>query len=89
MNAKTDENGKATILGTLQSDGITPIPIKINPVNKAVKVIDATTGTASVRVNASIDDNGRPVWLGVSSADMTTIIPVATDINGNLLIKST
>jgi hypothetical protein len=89
MEAKTDNNGVKTMLGVLQSDGKTPICIKVNPVNNAIKVIDDTTGTASTRKDSIKDHNGVPVLMGVSSADMTTLIPLAVDSSGNLLIKST
>lgn len=88
-NAKHDENGIPTILGTLQSDGITTVNIKVNPSNNALKVVDDTTGTASTRTNAPIDENHVSAWMGVSSADMTTLIPIACDSSGNLLIQST
>lgn len=84
-----DSNSVATFLGTLQSDGTTPVAIKVNPANLALKVVDASTGTASTRTTASKDANGVSVWMGVSSADMTTLIPIAADSSGNLLIKST
>lgn len=88
-NAKIDENGIKTILGTLQSDGVTPIRLKIDPSTKRAKMYDGTTGTASTRTNASRDENGHPVLMGVSSDDMTTPIPIAMDVDGNILIKST
>lgn len=88
-NAKIDENNIPTVLGTLQSDGQTTIPLNINPTNNAAKVIDDTTGTASTRINAPRDGNFKPAWIGVSSTDMITPIPVAIDSSGNLLIKST
>ena len=88
-DAARDKNRNPTLLGTLQSDGITPTPIQVNPANLALKVIDATTGTASTLVDAPRDNNRVPVMMGVSSSDMTTPVPIAVDINGNLLIQST
>lgn len=88
-NASIDENHTPTILGTLQSDGVTAVPMAVNPTSNSIKVMDGTTGTASTRTTASRDGNGNTVWMGVSSADMTTLIPIAVDASGNLLIKST
>ncbi len=88
-NSATDGNHVGTFAGTLQSDGTTYVPIKVNPANKAIKVADDTTGTASTRLTAPRDGNGKVAWMGVSSADMTTLIPIATDSNGNLLVQST
>ena len=88
-NAKIDSNGVRTLLGTLQSDGVTTVLIKVNPVNSALSAANGTTGTASTRVNAPRDENGTPALLGVSSVDGVTLIPIAVDSNGNLLIQST
>jgi len=89
MESKKDNNGVASALGVLDSDGITPICIKINPVNNALKVVDDTTGTASTSTTAIKDNNGVPVLMGLDYSDMKTLIPIAVDIDGNLLIKST
>lgn len=83
-----DNNGVSTALGTLQSDGITPVCIKVNPINNALKVVDDTTGTASTSTIAIKNNNGVSVLMGVSSADMETLIPIAIDSNGYLLINS-
>ena len=87
-DAKTDNNGVKTALGTLDSDGKTPICIKVNPANNAIKVVDGTTGTASTSTTAIKDNNGVPVLMGLNYSDMKTLIPLAVDINGNLLVKS-
>ena len=88
-NSKKDDNNVNTLLGTLQSDGITLVNIKINPVNGAMKVIDSSAGTYISRTNDLRDDNDVPAMLGVSSTDNKTPILVCADSNGNLLIKST
>ena len=88
-NAKIDENGVKTILGTLDSDGQTTTRLKINPANGGAKCMDGTTGTASTRTNAPRDENEHPAWIGVSSVDGVTPVPVAFDSNGNILIQST
>lgn len=90
MQVIRDENRTTGISGTLQSDGVTQVAIKVNPANgNSVKVLDDTTGTASTLTQAIRDENRVPVWMGVSSSDMTTLVPIAVDINGNLLIQST
>lgn len=88
-NSPTDNNHVSTFAGTLQSNGATYVPATVNPTNKALKVLDGTTGTASTRITAPRDGNGKVAWMGVSSADMTTLIPIAMDSNGNLLVQST
>lgn len=89
MDAKKDSNGVATALGVLDSDGVTPICIKVNPATGALNVLDDTTGTASTSTNAIKDNNGVPVLMGLDYSDMKTLIPIAVDSNGNLLVKST
>lgn len=88
-NASHDDNGVPTKLGTLTTDGVTPQPIAVNPSNKAVKVNNGTTGTASTRTVAPRDANDVPTWLGVSSVDGVTLVPIAVDSNGLLQVQST
>lgn len=89
-NAGIDQNGKSTILGTLNSDGVTIVPIKANPTNHGLKIDDNTTGSDAGNNlgNANIDENGKPVLTALSSAGDGTIVEVYTDVNGNLLINS-
>jgi hypothetical protein len=89
MEAPRDSNRITTLLGTLQSDGVTPIAVQTNPATGGVKVMDGTTGTASTRTDAPRDNNRVPAMMGVSSTDGVTPIPIAVDINGNILIQST
>ena len=89
MQVIRDNNRTTGVSGTLDSDGVTQVAVKVNPANNAVKAIDAATGTASTRVAALRDENRVSAWMGVSSSDMTTLIPIAVDVNGNLLIQST
>lgn len=88
MNAKRDENNISTILGTLNSDGVTPIRIKINPANGGMKVDDNTTGTYIPRTNDIRDENNVPALMGVSEADNKTPILVYANSSGELLIDS-
>ena len=87
--AKRDNNRQPTLLGTLQSDGLTPTLLKVNPTNGAVKVVDGATGTASTLVDAPRDNNRVTAMMGVSSTDGKTPVPMAVDVNGNWLIQST
>jgi hypothetical protein len=88
-DAPRDFNRQPTALGTLQSDGVTPISLRVNPTNSAIKVVDSTTGTASTRVDASRDNNRVPVMMAVSSTDGVTPVPMSVDVNGAWLIQST
>lgn len=88
-NAKIDGNGVRTALATLQSDGVTPIRVAVNPANLAMKATDASTGANLASAIAKRDENSKTVFMGVSSADMVTLVPIAVDASGNLLIQST
>ena len=85
-----DENSRTTILGTLDSDGISIVQVKVNPVNHALKISDDTTGSDNGNNNgvANLDQNSRPVWTALSSAEDGTLVEVYADVNGNLLVNS-
>jgi hypothetical protein len=90
ISAVRDANHIPAIIGTLDSDGVTVVAIKINPANNAIKTIDATTGSSfSTAVNAQQDANRVDALWGISSADGITPVYIAVDVNGNLLIQST
>ena len=88
-NAKRDENGTPTMLGTLQSNGVTPVLVYVNPSTNSIKVVDSSSGSNLGSAIAKRDENSVPVLMGVSSADGVTPVPIATDESGNLLIQST
>lgn len=87
--ARKDNNSVETMLGTLQSDGVTPSLIKGNPSNHCLEIDDNTTGTdqSTVKV-AKRDQNSVPVLLAVSEVDGTTPVQVYVDASGNLLVDS-
>lgn len=89
MNAARDGNGKPTWIGTLNSDGSTPIRIKVNASSfNSVKVIDDTVGSDNGGSSARRDGNYATTLIGVSSADGITPVCVYADSSGNLLINS-
>lgn len=88
MNASRDNNRVPVCLGTLNTDGLTPIAVRVNDANHSIKVVDATTGSVPTYPNASRDQNRVTTMWGVSSADGVTPIAIATDSDGNLLIDS-
>ena len=88
MNTPRDENRIPTLLGTLNTNGLTPVSVKASPTN-ALNVSNGTTGTDYGRSDAVRDDNRVPVLLAVSSVNGVTPIEVYTDSSGNLLVQST
>lgn len=87
-NASRDENNVPTMLGTLNTDGVTVVPVKANPTTHALEIVDGNTGTNYGDGQASRDENFVPVLLAVSSVDGVTPVPVYVDVNGNLLVDS-
>lgn len=88
ISAPRDANRIPTILGTLNTDGITVVSMYVNPLNNAVKVSDDTTGTNHITLNVQRDANRIPAFWGVSSTDGVTPVSIYVDSSGNLLIDS-
>lgn len=87
-NAPRDNNRQPTLLGTLNTDGLTPVPIKVDS-SHSLQTSDGTTGSDYGRGSAVRDGNRIPVILGVSSADGVTPVEIYCDSSGNLLVQST
>lgn len=88
-NAKRDQNYAPTILGVLNTDGETLVPIKVNATNHSLKVENADTGSDNGPDNAPHDENYVPALMAVSSADGVTPVVVYANSDGELLIQST
>lgn len=87
--APRDQNRVPALLGTLNTDGVTPTVVLADPSNHAIKVNDDTTGSDMGGHNAVRDQNRVPVLLAVSSADGRTIIPIYANSSGQLMVQST
>lgn len=86
--APRDENRVPALLATLNTDGVTPIAVKVNSNTHALKAVDASTGSDNGRTIAARDENRVPVLMAVSSADGITPVEVYADVDGSLLIDS-
>lgn len=90
ISTPRDANRIPTSMGTLNTDGVTPVSICVNPSNNAVCYSNGTGGSSfSTALNAKRDANRVPVYWGISSADGITPIYIAVDSLGNLLTQST
>lgn len=87
-DAPRDPNQIPALLGVLNTNGLTIVPIKANPSNHALKVSDGTTGSDHGPVNAKRDQNQVTSLVATSSADGITPVVVYADSSGNLLIDS-
>lgn len=88
-NAKKDQNRVSTIICALNTDGITPVNIKVDPTSHYLYVSDGTTGSDNGTINAQRDQNRVTCLVGVSSADFSTPVEIYADSSNNLLTKST
>lgn len=85
MNAPTDQNHVPAKLGVWCVDGVTLIPIAIDPDNggvmtDSVSTIGFTPGSIDFR-----DENYRPCWMAVNSVDGSPI-PIFVNADGAILI---
>lgn len=87
-NASRDDNNVPTLLGALNTDGVTPVKVMVNSTNHGIEVDDNSTGTDHGVSRAVRDANSVPVLMAVSSADGVTPVEVYVDSNGHLLIDS-
>jgi len=87
-DAPRDANQVPAHIGVLNTDGLTVVPIKANPVSHGLKVSDGTTGSDNGPKNAKRDQNQVTSIVATSSVDGVTPVVVYADSNGNLLIDS-
>ncbi len=87
-NASKDENSVSSLLGTLNSDGKTPIPVLADPTTHRLKVRFGTTGSNNGPTNAPKDGNDVSCLLGVSNADGKTPVVIYADADGRLLLNA-
>ena len=87
-DASRDQNNVPTILGALNTDGETIVPIQANPASHALSINDGTTGSDNGPVDAPRDENNIPVLMAVSSADGETPVVLYADSEGKLLVDS-
>lgn len=88
MEAKRDQNHVPTILGTLDSDGMTPVVLYADPTTHRLKVDDDTTGIDLGGEIANRDENHVTTLIAVQSDDEETPITVYGNVDNKLLIDS-
>lgn len=89
-DAPRDSNYNPTLLAVSNSDGVTPIPLRVNPTTHRLLLSNGTIGSDLSGDNASRDNNYVPTLLGVSNSDGSTTAPLYADpSNGKLLVQST
>ena len=86
--AETDDNNVRTMIGLLNTDGVTPTKCTANPTTNLLQVEDSAGGSDAGNNAAYHDNNNTPTLIAVSSADGTTPAPLFVDSSGRLLINS-
>lgn len=93
-SAKLDENGRASMVALLDSDGRTLVCVTANPSNNnGLSVDNGTTGSDNGGTYAKLDENSRPeafapALFALSSAGDGSLVAVYADSDGSLLIDS-
>jgi hypothetical protein len=91
MEASRDQNGVACLLGVSSADGVTPVPIYVEPVTGAVEVELTTNPSLPATLDLPVvrDGNRVPVLCGVTDDANEDIVPLATDTDGRILCDVT
>lgn len=88
-NAQKDDNSVSSLIGVLNTDGATIVPVKASLTTHRLTLSDGTSGSDNGPANALKDENGVSTLIAVSSADGTTPVVIYTNSSGALLVKST
>lgn len=86
-NAPRDENRVPGLLGISIIDGITTMPIFVNPANGALKIKYVTGGSITPTTSTPRDENRVTASFMTSSADGVTPLPIYVDNFNNLIVK--
>lgn len=88
MESKRDQNRITTLIGALNTDGVTPQLVCADPTAHTLCVEDNTTGSDFSVENDPRDENRVPVAMAVSKDDDETPVPLYADNLMKLLIDS-
>lgn len=88
ISSPRDANRVPAMMVTLDTDGITPVNVQVDPSTHAVKITTSTSSVASSE-NAERDDNRIPVIWGVSSADGITPVAIYGTTSGQISVQNT
>lgn len=86
MYTPRDNNHVPVLMGLSCIDGVTPVPIAINPTTGAVVTDNLSSISFSPSEIAPRDENSVPVLMGVSSVDGVTPVPLYVNADGEILI---
>lgn len=88
-NAKRDQNYVPTLIVADQTDGVTPVNVRANPIGHGISLSNGTTGSDLTGDKFPVDGNYVPVACAVSSADGVTPVVLYATPGGGLLVDYT
>lgn len=90
-NAPLDENSREGIICALNTDGVTIVGVRANPITHAMKVANGLgqADNGNHDGNALIDENSRSSWYGLSSAGNGERIIIYANSLGAVLTQKT
>jgi len=87
-NAPRDNNYVPVLMGVLNTDGTTLVPIAVSSTSNGVKFDLSATISFTPSSIALRDANNVTILMGVSSADGVTPLPVSVTSSGAILVDS-
>lgn len=87
--AAVDANGRESITGRLNTDGLTITRVRANASTHQMLVDEGSTGSDNGGTFAATDANDRPTVFAVSESDGKTLVGLYVNSSGELLIDST
>lgn len=86
--AAKDNNNVSTIVGVLNTDGETPIRLKVDPTSHGINESDGTSGSDLGGNEIARDSNSVTVLAGVSESDGVTPVNIYFDSDGKWMVDS-
>lgn len=89
ISTPRDNNRTPALVGTLNTNGVTPVSVYADPSAHTLSVSDGAGGSNFPHTNDIRDANRVTALMGTSNVDGRTPIQIYTDSSGHLLIQST
>lgn len=89
VQANRDDNGVVALMGVSSVDGVTPVPLTVDPTTGRLRCTSVGTGASAgtPSAQAKYDDNYVPAGLAETDDAARTLIPLICTPDGGLLIK--
>lgn len=87
MNSYHDGNGRHTVIA-VESDGVTLVNIKADPITHALYTSDGVTGSDNGPIISRHDDSHVPILMATSNSDGRTPVAIYGNASNQLLVES-